>query len=200
MGEHATPGQVSALQGGLVLELRSYDASSYDEALPAITAIYRDVYSEPPYNEGPEDVNDFRASMSRRARQPAFILAVASLNNAPVGFAFGHQLTPDTKWWEGAEQPLPGRLTSERQGRTFAVIELAVLGAFRRKGIARTLHDFLLSDRTEERSTLLVRPEAKAANAAYASWGYTAVSSLRPWTTAPLYTAMVMPLHTEKRN
>ena len=176
------------------LDLRTYDEESYGVVVPTVERLYGEIYQEPPYCEGPEDVADFVAGMPRRAAQPMFRLTLAVLERQPAGFGFGHQLVPETKWWQGATEPIDDAVTREYPNRTFAIIELAVLPEFRRRGIARALHDSLLSGHSEERATLLVRPEAKAARAAYESWGYTRVGSIRPWPTAPVYNAMVLDL------
>jgi ribosomal protein S18 acetylase RimI-like enzyme len=52
------------------------------------------------------------------------------------------------------------------------VIELAVLADHRRKGIATALPQHLLYSVATERVSLVVRPEAAPARAAYAKWGY----------------------------
>jgi ribosomal protein S18 acetylase RimI-like enzyme len=191
MGEQAAARDLSPAAPTSAIRLQTYDASTSGAVVPVLTTIYRDVYAEPPYGESDEDVHDFVESMPRRAQQPGFRLVVAYSHNVPVGFAFGHQLTSETRWWQGAAEPLPKSFTRETSGRTFAIIEIAVLSDFRRRGIARSMHDQLLNGRQEERATLLVRPEAGPANSAYASWGYSAIGSIRPWSTAPLYTAMI---------
>jgi hypothetical protein len=66
--------------------------------------------------------------------------------------------------------------------------------SYRRRGIAKALHDALLVDANEERATLLVRPEAVPARTAYERWGYARVGAIRPWPGAPLYDAMVLNL------
>jgi GNAT superfamily N-acetyltransferase len=121
-------------------------------------------------------------------------MVTASLDGDLAGFAFGHQLTTDTKWWTGATTELDADLTREESGRTFAIIELAVRAPYRRIGIARAMHEKLLIDAHEDRATLLVRPEATPAMTAYQHWGYAKVGDLRPSPTAPLYNAMVLAL------
>ena len=84
---------------------------------------------------------------------------------------------------------------TEHEGRTFAVIELAVDGPFPRKhGIGRELHTYLLAGLREERATLLVRPEATAARCAYLSWSYHRIGRLQPFANGPVYEAMIKPL------
>jgi ribosomal protein S18 acetylase RimI-like enzyme len=176
------------------LELRRYDADTYTSVIPQLAQLYLDAYSEPPYNEGPDDVDEFLNSLPSRAGQPGFQLVVAYGAGRPVGFALGHQLAPDTKWWAGAVSELPDSVVTERSGPTFAIIEIAVLSTHRRQGIAHALHQALLVGRPEARVTLLVRPEAAPAQAAYARWGYVRVGSIRPGDDSPLYDAMVLEL------
>ncbi len=89
------------------------------------------------------------------------------------------------------------RLVPARDGddgrRTFAVIELAVRQAWRRRRIAAALHARLLDGLDVERVTLTVRPEPEAgpARAAYAAWGYRKAGVSRPWDGAPLYDCML---------
>jgi ribosomal protein S18 acetylase RimI-like enzyme len=185
---------MSTRSGPLVLELRRYDARSYGDILVAVGHLYAEIYREPPYNEGPDDAESFIEGMPQRAAQPAFQMIVAFADSEPVGFTFGHQLAPDTQWWEGAVTAFPEAIVRESVGRTFAIIELAVLAPYRRRGIAKTMHNALLANRSEERVTLLVRPEAAPARTAYRRWGYVRVGSIRPWRDAPLYDAMVLDL------
>jgi ribosomal protein S18 acetylase RimI-like enzyme len=177
------------------MELNRYNNGAALGVLPDIALLYGEVYRVPPYCEGPDDVEAFVAGMPRRVEQPAFRMITASLNGRLVGFAFGHQLTSDTKWWTGATTEIDAELTREIPGRTFALIELAVQSKYRHRGIAKAMHDALLKDASEERTTLLVRPEAVVARTAYDRWGYIKVGSIRPWPDAPLYHVMILDLH-----
>ena len=82
-------------------------------------------------------------------------------------------------------------VTTDRAGRTFGVIELAVNGRLREQGIARELHSYLLTGLTEERATLLVRPEATAARCAHLSRRYQVVGLVQPFTDGPTYESMI---------
>lgn len=55
---------------------------------------------------------------------------------------------------------------------------------------AGPLHDALLAGCRQQRAVLLARPEAPAALAAYAKWGYHTHGELRPAPGAPVYLAM----------
>jgi ribosomal protein S18 acetylase RimI-like enzyme len=85
-------------------------------------------------------------------------------------------LRPSTSWWRELTTPLAEDVTTEYQGRTFALLDLAVRAAWRRQGIGRVLHDLVLRDRHEERATLIVWPAATAAQAAFQDWGWRKVA------------------------
>lgn len=173
------------------LTVRCLDDDAALAALDDVAQVYGEVYREPPYFEGPDDVAAFIEDWPRRVSQPGFRLVTARSGVHLAGFAFGHQLDPQTKWWTGTMTPLNSKVTAEYPGRTFAIIELAVRQQFRRQGIAQQLHAALLADRAEERVTLLARPEAEAANRAYAKWGYRVVGQIKPGKHAPVYNALM---------
>lgn len=161
--------------------------------LAAFLPAYVEAYREPPYCEGLADVAGFAAGWPNRVAAPGFRVAVARDGERVVGFTFGHELVEETAWWEGALSPLDVD-TVEWPGRTFAVLELAVLASHRRRGVASALHRRLLDGVKVERVTLLVRPEpgAAPARAAYAAWGYRKVGQIRPYADAPVYDVMVL--------
>jgi len=107
-----------------------------------------------------------------RRRQPGFVLAEARHGGYLVAYASGLPLRPSTSWWKDLTSQLPGDVTAEYPGRTFALTELLVRPSWRRQGIGRALHDLILDGRAEERATLTVPPGAAAAQAAFRSWGW----------------------------
>jgi GNAT superfamily N-acetyltransferase len=114
-----------------------------------------------------------------RRRQPGFVLVEARHGGYLVGYASGMPLRPSTSWWRGLTTPLPGDVTTEHAGRTFAVTELLVRASWRRQGIGRELHELLLDGRAEERATLTVAPSAGAAQSAFRSWGWRKIARTR---------------------
>lgn len=172
-----------------------YRAGTALDELGSIEPVYTSAYAEPPYDEGPDDVVDFGRGWPSRVAQPSFRLVVARLAGQPVGFGFGHQLGTTTNWWDGALDDVEDDVTTEREGRTFAIIELAVCGAHRERGIARELHSYLVAGLPQERVTLLVRPEAGPARCAYLSWRYQPVGRVQPFVDGPVYEAMIKALH-----
>lgn len=149
---------------------------------------------QPPYNQGPAEVEDFTSGWPRRIDQLNFRLVIARRADEPVGFAFIFQLPAQTKWWSGAVTPLPNDTTTERPGRTFAIIEIAVRRPYRQRGLGRMLHTHLTAGLSEERITLLVRPDAPAPQHAYLSWGYQPVGQIQPFPDGAVYDAMIKSL------
>ena len=112
-----------------------------------------------------------------------------------VGYAYGVPLPARTLWWEGLTEPLPDEVIRETGRRTFALNELMVRQAWRRRGYARQLHDALLAGRPEERATLLVEASNAPARTAYENWGWRQAGQLRPFPDAPLYDVMLLDLN-----
>lgn len=178
---------------GLTLTIYGVDTSV--EMLSTVAELYAEIYAEPPYNEGPADVADFTSGWPQRIGQRNFRLVVARRADEPIGFAFGYQLSTRTQWWDGALTPLPGEITTEHSGRTFAIIEIAVRQPYRQHGVGRLLHTHLIAGLSEERITLVVRPEAPAPQHAYRSWGYRPVGQVQPFPGGPIYDVMTKPLN-----
>lgn len=174
--------------------LITYDSSEGADQLRGVLPVYAACYAEPPYLEGPDDFADFADRWPWYVARPGFRLVTAEAAGRTIGFAFGFQLTPDTGWWSGMLDLVDPETVTEHEGRTFAVIELAVLASHRKQGIGRALHDQLLRDRAEERVTLTVRPEAAAVVAMYDAWGYAPVGRNRPGEGLPVYVTMLREL------
>ncbi|GAA0947971.1 GNAT family N-acetyltransferase [Nonomuraea longicatena] len=163
-----------------------------------VADIHRDAYAER-ITTGEEFAAD-RAFMDRfdayTARQ-GFDLVFGHLPGkggvSAVGQAWGWALDARSRWWSGLEsEPEPG-FTIESGTRTFALSEIMVRRAFTGRGFARALHDELLRTRTEERATLLVRPDNTRAYAAYTRWGWRQMGRLRPgWPAAPLMDVLIL--------
>jgi GNAT superfamily N-acetyltransferase len=137
-----------------------------------------EVYASPPYDRN-NDAAPFAGRFQVQSRQPGFALAAARNGGYLVGYAAGMPLRPSTSWWRNLTTPVPDEVTAEHRGRTFALTELLVRASWRRQGIGRTLHDLLLTDRPEERATLIVLPTAIPALTAFQSWGWRKVARTR---------------------
>jgi GNAT superfamily N-acetyltransferase len=143
-----------------------------------LRALHAEVYADPPYSRAGDEAG-FTRRFTVQRRQPGFVLAEARHGGYLVGYAAGMPLRPSTSWWRGLTTPLPGDVTAEHPGRTFALVDLLVRASWRRQGIGRRLHDLVLAGRPEERATLTVLPAAAPAQTAFQSWGWRKVARTR---------------------
>ncbi|MEU8374398.1 GNAT family N-acetyltransferase [Micromonospora sp. NPDC048894] len=167
------------------LALRHYGAAESEGIIEQLIALYLEVHA----GQGDFYGEDrYRRQLSAHRQRDGWALVTAWLNEELIGYVYGFPLAPDTRWWDGIEEPVPVGFTEEDGHRTFAISELLVRAASRRQGVARALHDDLVGSRHEERMTLLARPDNGPAQAAYRSWGWRTVTRLRPgWPEAPLF-------------
>lgn len=160
-----------------------------------LRALYHEVYAEPPYEWGEDHAALFAERFEVQRRQEGFALVEARDGQELAGFAFGVTLQPTTPWWNNLTTKLPPEVTTERPGRTFALVEMLVRAPWRRQHLAHAMHDLLLTDRPEERATLTVLPTASPAQAAYRKWGWQKVAEKRnPLPGSPLFDVLVKPL------
>lgn len=161
-----------------------------DELAPVIAA----AFAQPPYNEARSVDSPALARFENQTLKPGFTLATAHAGDRVVGAAFGYTLSATTGWWKSVLEPVAAEMSREHGARTFGLFEMAVHPDWQRRGVATGLHRKLLEGRPEERVVLNVRPDATAAQSAYASWGYRRVTSTIPWNGAPVYDVLLLKL------
>jgi ribosomal protein S18 acetylase RimI-like enzyme len=155
----------------------TYPHLAADEAMLSVAAlqeVYAAVFSLPPYHEGPEMVDKFADWLRDESKLPGFDLVEARYGRDTVGFAYGFT-KPAGIWWERTDRPAPPEVVDVD---LFAVMEWAVLPAYRGAGMGRRLMDELLFDRPERYATLLVNPAAEA-RGIYLRWGWRHVASTK---------------------
>jgi GNAT superfamily N-acetyltransferase len=163
--------------GGAV-EYRCTSPAEVSERAVELRAVYAEVFSLPPYNEGPEMADEFLDRLAEESKRPGFSLVAACGGGRPlglVGFAYGYTM-PAGEWWDGTDRPAPEEVKAADK---LAVIEWAVLPDRRGAGIGRRLLDELLAGRREQWATLTVVPAADA-RVIYDRWGWRQVASTRP--------------------
>jgi GNAT superfamily N-acetyltransferase len=143
-----------------------------------LQALHAEVYAAAPF-EDDDDAEVFAGRFRVQCRQPGFVLAEARHGGYLIGYAAGMPLRPSTSWWRNLTTPLPGEVTAEHPGRTFALTDLLVRASWRRQGIGAGLHDLILRDRREERATLTVLPAAAPAQSAFRNWGWRKIGRTR---------------------
>ena len=160
--------------GGAV-EYRRMRPAEVTERAVELRAVYAEVFSLPPYNEGPELAEEFLDRLAEESKRPGFSLVAACGCGRLVGFAYGYTM-PAGEWWDGTDRPAPEEVKAADK---LAVIEWAVLPERRGAGVGRRLLDELLTGRRERWATLTVVPAADA-RVIYDRWGWRQVASTRP--------------------
>jgi hypothetical protein len=162
-----------------------------------LLAVHAEVYAEPPYRWDDDQQARFAARFAVLRRQPGFVLAQARHGEYLVGFAFGLPLRPSTDWWRDLTTPLSSEVTTEYPGRTFALTDLLIRAPWRRQRIGEALHDLIMGDRREERSTAVIMSTAGAAQSAGATWGWRKIARKQePAPGSPLFDVFVRPAAT----
>jgi hypothetical protein len=175
------------------IDLRLLGAEQAAGHAAELAALHAEVYADPPYLQDAGQAARFAGRFGVQRRQPGFALAEARSGGYLIGYAYGLPLRPSTSWWRYLTTPLPDELTAERPGRTFAMADLLVRAAWRRQGIAGSLHDALLRGRGEERAVAAILPAAGPAQGAGQRWGWRKVARTRE-PDAPLLDVLLLTL------
>lgn len=160
-----------------------------DELLAVYTEVYAEQLETPFFS-----IARYWDRLVAYASREGFSAVAGHIKDQLIGYALGYTLPPGSRWWSGLRDDVDPALLIEDGRRTFALNEIMVREAFRRRGYARQLHDALLADRSEERATLLVLPDNIPARSAYRSWGWYELGGLQPFNDAPVYDAMLLDL------
>ncbi|OXR39782.1 hypothetical protein B7C42_08147 [Nocardia cerradoensis] len=180
------------------LTFQHYTATEARAVRGQVEQIFRDSYTDAIESgeefEAPEAFMHRFDTYTDPSRGQGFELVIARIGDEPVGQAWGWPLGPGTRWWSGLELDTGdlATFTAETGTRTFALSEIMVRKKFTGRGAARALHDELLSDRPEQRATLLVRPDNERAYRTYTRWGWIRTGTLRPtWPDAPKFDVLI---------
>jgi Acetyltransferases len=157
------------------LRLVHYDEPSidriYDKLVTLYAATHQDLAGNVFYT-----TDRFKEFLVLQRAHPGFELVAAWAGDVLVGVAFGFSRPAQDQ---------------------FAFCELMVAPEFQRRGLAKRLHDQLLSGRGESQASLFVRKDNSPAQAAYKKWGWTKVGDVQPTPEAPNFDELVLPLPTE---
>ena len=134
-----------------------HDGASAAPLMPALIDLYAVVYAEPPYEEGPEQVDRFRTSLPDETARDGFTLITAD-DKQLVGAAYGWTMPAGT-WWHRADQQPPPAVHGAAK---LAVMEWIVHPDRRAEGIGGELIIRLLKDRPERYATLASDPRSAA--------------------------------------
>ncbi|MFJ2865315.1 GNAT family N-acetyltransferase [Kitasatospora sp. NPDC087314] len=158
-----------------------------------LIAVYAEVYAAEAASDPFFSIERFTQRLHSHAAAPRWGCAFGEVGGEPVGYAYGFARTTSYRW-NGLVTPVPAEDLAETDTRTFALCEVMVRSPWRGSGIARILHDELLSHRIEERSHLLVEEEHPRVRALYERWGYRWMGTMQPFPDAPRYDSMFRPI------
>jgi GNAT superfamily N-acetyltransferase len=166
--------------------------------LPNIEGTLIDVYAEVYEHEAATDpffsIERYTQRLRSHAAGPRWGCAFGEIEGEPVGYVYGFARTAAYTWNGLLTTNLSPDQLVETDTRTFALCEVMVRAPWRGKGIARTLHDELMSRRIEERSNLLVEQEHPKVRALYEQWGYRWMGVMQPFPDSPRFDSMILPL------
>ncbi|MEE3919837.1 GNAT family N-acetyltransferase [Micromonospora sp. BRA006-A] len=129
------------------LRLRHQTAAEADGLVEQLVDVYLDAHAD----DGPRyTAARYEQQLAAHMPREGWELVAARVDDDLVGYAYGFPLGSDSHWWDGIHEPVPDGFTDEDGQRTYAVCELLVRRSWQRRGIARALHDRLLSTRREE--------------------------------------------------
>lgn len=145
------------------------------DAAPALAArvwrVYDDVFAD-------QDEESWRSdTFDRHTARPDFRLAIARDAGEVVGFAYGYTGHRGEYWPDRVVEAL-GPVADTWVGGHFEFVELAVLPAYRRRGIGGDLHDALMSDLPHQRALLSTAAATTPAVRLYRSRGWERIGLL----------------------
>jgi GNAT superfamily N-acetyltransferase len=176
------------------VDVRTYTQDEINKIGQTLLAVYAEVYHDR-LDEPFFTLSEFDERLSRYAAAPGWECVVGFDASDPIGYAFGYTLQAGARWWNGLLADVDPSLIIETGSRTFALNELMVRKSWRGTGVARRIHDELVSHRHEKRVTLLVEAAHPKVRRTYESWGYSFLSQIRPaLPDAPLLDAMILSL------
>lgn len=144
----------------MTVDVRSVPSGSILDLRPALLAIYRSVFTGPPYHESEATVRQFARALEGHVRRPGlkFVVAVAQEGAAGdagvakadrpaedvAGFGYGYTSRPGQWWYDAVSKRLDPAANAAWMNDPFEVVELAVRPGYQGQGIGGRLHDVLL--------------------------------------------------------
>ena len=175
--------------------VRRLGARAARELSTTLVGIHREVYAALPFGADPYFTPAcFAQRLAIAIWQPRFELIQAEVDGEIAGYLYGWALPRHTRWWSPLTASLPPDQTEETGERSVFIQEIMVRQAFRRRGIARLLHDGFLAERTEQRALLCVLPDNEPARLAYLNWGWHTLATTAFGAGEPVFACMTKQL------
>lgn len=156
--------------------IKQYDPTLLPNLKDAVTAIYQSVYTLPPYNEPPAQIESFAKSWESRTQKKGFLFVAAENKEGNLcGFTYGWTSTPGDSW--------NSKLTSELKEKShfwlsdcFEFVDLAVHPSSQGTGLGRDLTNKLFSLVKAKTAILLTHQTTTKASEMYLRNGWEKLS------------------------
>jgi ribosomal protein S18 acetylase RimI-like enzyme len=180
------------------IRTRLENATTAESLFDSVCQLYASVFGVPPFNRSPEKLLAQRRSLQSLMADPTFGMATAWNGNVLTGFAYGYALGSDTRWWDGFLTPVSEEIMHEWDGRTFAIIDMAIEQSRQGCGTGRQLLQTLLTSRPEERASLSVVPDNAQAQGFYRHLGWQYIGRVKGAAhhAAPFFDKYILPRST----
>ncbi len=156
------------------METISLSAAQVTLLVSQLSSVYRAAFAGEPYHRQAEEVAEFARALPAHTQRPDFrcVGALSVDSGEIVGFAYGYRSLPGQWWYDHVAHRLGSELAADWLADAFQVAEVAVMPAFQGKGVGGTLHDLLLTGRTQGRAVLSTLDAETAATRLYRRRGW----------------------------
>jgi ribosomal protein S18 acetylase RimI-like enzyme len=145
-----------------------------------ICHLHDSIFLAPPFAWNENDSGSHDRLLRTLLLDDSFGVVIALAGSEIVGFAYGHALAADHRWWTRLDVEQPADFVAEWPRRTFGLIDLGVHESHRRMAVGTRMVESLLSRRPEERAVLSVQLTAAAAHRFYQANGWRYVARKGP--------------------
>lgn len=166
----------------MIPPIRRFTAADLNRCAAGIRAVYLEAFSEPPWDEGPEQADEYLRRLALDVGRPGFVgvVALAEPTGAVLGFATAWTTTtpmPTGRSYDRVARVLGPERTAAWLCGGREVDELAVAAEARGTGAAAALLETVTADAVDGRSWLLTSTEAEPALRFYARRGWRRIAS-----------------------
>jgi len=136
------------------LRLERLDATVAEKLADELADLYREVYGaqEPQASNPFYSRERFLERLAGYQRAPGYTLITArDASDELVAFLYGYPLPPGSRWWSVLQPQPPADFVAEDGTRSFAINDMVVRPDWRRRGVARALHDEIRAEHPGKR-------------------------------------------------
>ncbi|MBA3822847.1 MAG: hypothetical protein H0X24_02945 [Ktedonobacterales bacterium] len=146
-----------------------------DDATP-IVAAWRDAFAEPP--SGPRAARELNDQLLRHGTLPGFTGCVArdTATERIQGMVYGFSNLPGQWWRDRVAQAMGPTRTQDLLDDSFCLMELGIIRAARRQGIAEALVGAVLAQQPHPQALLSTQSDNRGALAFYLATGWHVVA------------------------